>query len=161
MLGPQMSMSSSPTCQGSGDQPFRKRCAYRRDSVMSVIVSTLCYMHHDTESMQWLHVTQKASFDVVRRLRSVVRCVLQRESGLECSKQSATATLCFGPCVMTGHCTSLLLAASAKASCAENVLFPTPPFPDSTSILCLILRMRCSIATRSGSGVFGAVAQIS
>lgn len=58
-------------------------------------------------------------------------------------------------------CTSLLLAASAKASWAENVLLPTPPFPDNTKILCLMLRMRCSMATRSGSGPFGAVAQIS
>ncbi len=57
--------------------------------------------------------------------------------------------------------TSLLLAASAKASCAENVLLPTPPLPDNTSILCLILRMRCSMASKSGSGPFGAVAQIS
>lgn len=28
-------------------------------------------------------------------------------------------------------------AASVKANCAEKVLFPTPPFPDKTSILCL------------------------
>lgn len=60
-----------------------------------------------------------------------------------------------------GVCTSLLLAASAKASWAENVLLPTPPFPDNTNILCLMLRIRRSIAMRSGSGPFGAVAQIS
>ena len=57
--------------------------------------------------------------------------------------------------------TSLLLAASANASCAEKVLLPTPPLPDRTSILCKMLRMRCSMARRSGSGPLGAVAQIS
>lgn len=57
--------------------------------------------------------------------------------------------------------TSLLLAASANASCAEKVLLPTPPFPDKTRILCLMFRMRCSMAIKSGSGPFGAVAQIS
>lgn len=82
--------------------------------------------------------------------------------------------------------TSFPCAASANASCAENVLFPTPPFPDSTSTcgsprqrdhpsvplsvrsetpcpqplptLCFTPLMRSAIAIMSGSGPRGAVA---
>ncbi len=41
--------------------------------------------------------------------------------------------------------------ASAKASCAEKVLLPTPPFPDSTRILCLTFAIRAEIAAMSAS----------
>ena len=62
-------------------------------------------------------------------------------------------------CVCKCAHTCLPWDASTKASCAEKVLFPTPPFPDSTRILCLMLLMRSSMATRSGSGPLGAEAQ--
>ena len=52
-----------------------------------------------------------------------------------------------------------LVRARANASCAAKVLLPTPPLPESTRILCLTERIRCSMATRSGSGPLGAVAQ--
>mmetsp|Transcript_18254 Transcript_18254/g.39902 ORF Transcript_18254/g.39902 Transcript_18254/m.39902 type:complete len:219 (-) Transcript_18254:47-703(-) len=55
--------------------------------------------------------------------------------------------------------TSFPCAASANASCAENVLFPTPPLPDSTSTLCLTVLSRAAMCSRSGSGPFGALAQ--
>ena len=45
--------------------------------------------------------------------------------------------------------TSLSLAASASANWAAKVLFPTPPLPDSTKILCRMSRMRCRIAATS------------
>ena len=57
---------------------------------------------------------------------------------------------------MSSSPTSSPFAANANASCAENVLFPTPPFPDRTSIMCLNLDMRSSMRACSGSGPFGA-----
>lgn len=47
--------------------------------------------------------------------------------------------------------TSLPCAASAKASCAANVLLPTPPLPDSTSTLCLTPRSLSAISARSAT----------
>ena len=96
----------------------------------------------------------------------------KNKSNCNASKCSAMQTACDAStdCRGDGHAvqskqqvsvTSLLFAARANASCAENVLLPTPPFPDSTKILCLMFRMRCSMAMRSGSGPLGAVAHIS
>lgn len=45
--------------------------------------------------------------------------------------------------------TCLSWAASAKASCAEKVLFPTPPLPERTRILCFTLSMRAAMASKS------------
>ncbi len=101
---------------------------------LHILTSVHIYNGYDCETTPW-YVNKFVSN----------RSVLTVESGL-----SARAKL-----------TSLLLAASANASCAEKVLLPTPPFPDKTRILCLMFRMRCSMAIKSGSGPFGAVAQIS
>ena len=49
-------------------------------------------------------------------------------------------------------------AASPYASCEANVLFPTPPLPESTKILCFTSRRRSATATTSGSTPLGAVA---
>ena len=54
--------------------------------------------------------------------------------------------------------TSRPRAARANASCAEKVLLPTPPLPDSTSTMCLMGARRAAMAARSGSGPLGAVA---
>jgi hypothetical protein len=48
--------------------------------------------------------------------------------------------------------------ASPYASCEANVLFPTPPLPESTKILCFTSRRRSATATTSGSTPLGAVA---
>ena len=76
-----------------------------------------------------------------------------------CPAAVARTTGCGWWCVCGCAHTCLPWDASAKASCAEKVLFPTPPFPDSTRILCLMPFMRSSMATRSGSGPLGAEAQ--
>lgn len=47
--------------------------------------------------------------------------------------------------------TCLSASARAKDSCAAKVLFPTPPFPDSTRTLCLTVRNRSSIAAMSAN----------
>ncbi len=52
------------------------------------------------------------------------------------------------------------LAAKACDNSDENVDFPTPPFPDNTRILCLIPASRSVMIGMSGSGPFGAEAQI-
>mmetsp|Transcript_5 Transcript_5/g.17 ORF Transcript_5/g.17 Transcript_5/m.17 type:complete len:298 (+) Transcript_5:1013-1906(+) len=49
--------------------------------------------------------------------------------------------------------------AKPYASCDANVLFPTPPFPDKTRILCFTSFSRSATATTSGSTPLGAVAQ--
>uniref|UniRef100_A0A2P2JWC5 Uncharacterized protein n=1 Tax=Rhizophora mucronata TaxID=61149 RepID=A0A2P2JWC5_RHIMU len=41
------------------------------------------------------------------------------------------------------------MAASADESWAENVLFPTPPLPDKTNILCFTAPIHSAIATKS------------
>jgi len=57
---------------------------------------------------------------------------------------------------MSSSPTSLPAAASANASCAAKVLLPTPPLPESTRTLCLMVERRSAIATRSvGVGGFG------
>ncbi len=45
------------------------------------------------------------------------------------------------------------IPASPMASCAENVLFPTPPLPLSTRILCLTQARRSAICAMAGSGL--------
>ena len=52
------------------------------------------------------------------------------------------------------------LAAKACESREEKVDFPTPPFPDKTRILCLIPERRSVMIGISGSGPFGAEAQM-
>lgn len=51
-------------------------------------------------------------------------------------------------------------AAKACARRVENVDLPTPPFPESTRILCRIWESRSVMIGMSGSGPLGAVAQI-
>lgn len=52
------------------------------------------------------------------------------------------------------------LAAKACASSEENVDFPTPPFPESTKILCRMPAKRAVIKGISGSGPLGVEAQM-
>mmetsp|Transcript_6930 Transcript_6930/g.15936 ORF Transcript_6930/g.15936 Transcript_6930/m.15936 type:complete len:255 (+) Transcript_6930:268-1032(+) len=47
-----------------------------------------------------------------------------------------------------------------QASCVENVLLPTPPFPESTRILWPTHDIRSAITGMSGSGPLGALAHI-
>jgi hypothetical protein len=51
-------------------------------------------------------------------------------------------------------------AANACESSDENVDFPTPPFPESTSILCRMPDRRAVMSGMSGSGPLGAEAHI-
>lgn len=52
--------------------------------------------------------------------------------------------------------TSRSRAARAKDSCAEKVLLPTPPLPDSTSTMCFTPARRSVMAATSGSGPLAA-----
>lgn len=51
-----------------------------------------------------------------------------------------------------GHTCVSSSAANAQPNCAVNVDLPTPPLPESTSILCFTLSMRWRTSGRAGSG---------
>src|SRR6478735_11138671 len=67
-----------------------------------------------------------------------------------------------GPQISVSMIPTVLSGFVAKA-CANrdvNVLFPTPPFPLSTRILCLTFSRRAEMIGISGSGPLGADAQM-
>ena len=76
--------------------------------------------------------------------------------GWHCPRDPVPPATCTRPAARPP--TSRPRAAKANASCAEKVLLPTPPLPDSTSAMCLMGARRAAIAARSGSGPLGAVA---
>lgn len=80
-----------------------------------------------------------------------------------CGAPSPACVQSWQPCACEQHVsqqrqppTSLPCAASAKASCDEKVLLPTPPLPDSTRTLCFTCLSRSLMAATSAAAQPGA-----
>ena len=74
----------------------------------------------------------------------------QSSSSLKSGSLSGTIVV-VAICLFVCSVVSSLWAASAKASCALNVLLPTPPLPLRTITVCLMLCIRLPISSISGS----------